>query len=171
MIWFTGCTHFGHANVIKLANRPFASVEEMDEALIENWNKVVSWNDTVYHLGDVGWYHPNKQWDILKRLNGVKMFLQGNHDEERWGKDIVELTQTIAPGERRLSGRRVVLCHYPIEEWSGWWKGNLHLHCHTHAPDFVSGVRRFNVGVDACQFRPVSLDEILSHPNAERSLR
>jgi calcineurin-like phosphoesterase family protein len=161
MIWFTGCTHFGHANIMHLANRPFASAEEMDATLISNWNAVVKTGDTVYHLGDFGW-HARDNNAILGCLNGEVIRLHGNHDPEDWGKDYLE---------RRCDGRRIVMCHYPIEEWNGWWKGNLHLHCHTHSPDLVSGVRRFNVGVDANDFRPVSLDELLAHPNARADLR
>jgi calcineurin-like phosphoesterase family protein len=54
-IFFTGCTHFGHANIIKLAQRPFASIEEMNEVLVERWNSTVGSDDTVYHLGDFSW--------------------------------------------------------------------------------------------------------------------
>lgn len=52
MIYFTADTHFGHYNVIRFCDRPFASAEEMDEAMIQNWNERVTGNDTVYILGD-----------------------------------------------------------------------------------------------------------------------
>ena len=52
MIYFTADTHFGHCNVIRFCDRPFASAEEMDEAMIQNWNERVTGNDTVYILGD-----------------------------------------------------------------------------------------------------------------------
>lgn len=73
-------THFGHANIIKYCNRPFADVEQMDKALIKNWNSVVSNSDMVIHLGDVGL--GNKQYvkNILSQLNGRKILIKGNHD-------------------------------------------------------------------------------------------
>lgn len=53
MVYFTADTHFGHENIIKFCDRPFASVEEMDETLIANWNGRVRANDTVFILGDM----------------------------------------------------------------------------------------------------------------------
>lgn len=148
--FFTGCTHFGHANIIKLAKRPFETVEEMDESLIENWNNKVGRLDTVYHLGDFAWGDP---YQYQSRLNGYMVKIQGNHDKGNWG---VPYLEALFPG------RKLILFHYPIEEWNGYYKSNLHLHCHTHKPDLVSGHNRFNVGVDATGFVPISYEELVA---------
>ncbi|MBB3994820.1 calcineurin-like phosphoesterase family protein [Sulfitobacter undariae] len=148
----TGCTHFGHANIIKLANRPFADVDEMDRALIANWNAVVGAKDTVYHLGDFA-FRGGPGEEYLKRLNGRIIRLQGNHDPNGWGRDYMRV---------KCNKTRAVLFHYPIEEWDGWFRGAVHLHCHTHSPNFVSGVRRGNVGVDATGFSPLKLEEAVA---------
>lgn len=155
-IFFTGCTHFGHANIIKLANRPFVNVEDMNETLVENWNRVVRKHDTVFHLGDFA-YKGGDRDAFLSRLNGKIHRVQGNHDPENWGAALMDI---------HVNGRKIVLCHYPIEEWNGWWQGALHLHCHTHQPHFVTADRRFNVTVEACHYRPVALEDILAHPAA-----
>ena len=157
-VFFTGCTHYGHANIIRLCNRPFASVEEMDEALIENHNKVVGKDDMVYHHGDFAFKGRQDNVEILKRLNGKVILIQGNHDPILWGQHILEY---------KANKKSVVMCHYPIEEWNGYFRGAIHTHCHTHQPDLVSATRRFNVGVDSCNYAPISLDEILEHPNAK----
>lgn len=72
--------HLGHANIIKYCDRPFASVEEMDEALVANWNAVVTPQDIIYNCGDVyfgdGWKH-------VPRLNGHKRLIVGNHDDAK----------------------------------------------------------------------------------------
>jgi calcineurin-like phosphoesterase family protein len=157
-IFFTGCTHFGHANIIKLCNRPFSSVEDMDEQLTERWNNTVGNYDLVYHHGDFAFKGRQDNVEILKRLNGKITLIQGNHDPVIWGQHILEY---------KTSKRTVVMCHYPIEEWNGYFRGAIHTHCHTHKPDLVSAPRRFNVGVDSCNYTPVSLDEIMEHPNAK----
>ena len=72
--------HFGHANVIRFDNRPFANLEEMHEVLIKNWNDKVSNEDTVYILGDFCWQTENEWIGILKQLNGKKVLILGNHD-------------------------------------------------------------------------------------------
>ncbi len=77
-------THFGHANVIDYCNRPFSSVEEMDETLIENWNSTVNKNDVVIHLGDFGLGNKDYIKSIIERLNGKKILILGNHD---WKED------------------------------------------------------------------------------------
>ena len=79
-IWVTSDTHFNHANIIKYCNRPFSSVEEMNEPIIANWNKVVSQGDTVYHLGDFALGNKSLIPDFLERLNGHISFIMGNHD-------------------------------------------------------------------------------------------
>lgn len=150
-VYLIGCTHFGHENIIKLANRPFHSVEEMDEVLIENWNRVVKATDTVYHLGDFAFRGaPAESYEA--KLNGKILKVQGNHDARDWGVhyDTVKANRT-----------RSHLFHYPIEEWDGWWKGSLHFHCHTHKPNFKSAERRGNVGADAIDFTPIRLEDAM----------
>lgn len=73
-------THFNHENIIKYCNRPFASVEEMDETMIKNWNETVSNKDTILHLGDFGLGNKEYIASIVKRLNGKKILIMGNHD-------------------------------------------------------------------------------------------
>ena len=145
----TGCTHVGHANIISLAGRPFADVGEMDRTLIANWNAVVGPNDTVYHLGDFA-FRGGPGQAYRERLNGRIICLQGNHDPKGWGADYMRV---------KCNKTRVVLFHYPIEEWDGWYRGAVHLHCHTHKATFASGERRGNVGVDATGFTPMKLEE------------
>jgi calcineurin-like phosphoesterase family protein len=152
--FFSGCSHFGHANIIKLANRPFNSVEEMDEILVENWNKTVGKNDIAYHLGDFAYRNTVNNNDILKRLNGRITLLQGNHDPTLWGHKYYEFKE---------NKRLFVLCHYPFETWNGYHRGSVHIHCHTHKHELISAERRFNVTVEATGYKPISLDEILQH--------
>jgi calcineurin-like phosphoesterase family protein len=147
--FLTGCTHFGHKGILNYTSRPYASVEEMDQALVDNWNKTVNSGDTVIHLGDFGW---EGSAGVLRRLNGHVILLQGNHDKPGWGKDYMELAAL---------GRKWVLMHYPIEEWNGYFKGALHCHAHTHKTSLASGHNRFNVGVDATGLKPISLDELV----------
>ena len=152
MIYFTGCTHFGHYNIIRLANRPFNSVEEMDAVLIENWNKTVKDTDTVIHHGDFSYRGSKAPEEYLKKLKGRIVRLQGNHDPIRWGNDYRKFK------ENNLG---IVCFHYPIEEWDGWFRGDIHTHCHTHKPILKSAERRFNVTVEACNYKPISLEELL----------
>lgn len=152
-VWFTGCTHFDHKNIIRLANRPFRDVDEMNEELIRRWNAVVGTTDFVYHLGDVGW-NPKRLPEHMSRLNGLKFIVLGNHDDAR---EIASITvggkraehngkstnivgyanhEMIKPeGDRGgLMPQGAHLYHYPVDDWNGRWKGSLHLHAHTHTP-------------------------------------
>jgi calcineurin-like phosphoesterase family protein len=149
-----GCTHFGHANIIKLSGRPFASVNDMDAAMIARWNSTVSNGDTVYHLGDFAF---KDHAAYLGALNGTIIKLQGNHDPDGWGEGIVELTALH---------RHMVFCHYPIEEWNRWYRGSIHAHAHTHKPQLVSGKRRFNLSAEAVDYTPIDLLELTTHPEA-----
>lgn len=152
-LWFTGCTHFHHEKIIQHAHRPFANAAEMDAAMIERWNRRVADGATVFHLGDVVW---GNDGEVLRRLRGRHVFIRGNHDRPE------QLGVPMTPyAEIKAGGRRLVLCHYPIEEWNGWFKGAIHLHCHTHDQSPVTAPRRVNVTVEAHDYAPVSLREVL----------
>lgn len=79
--WFISDTHFGHVNILKYDERPFADIEEMNEELIKRWNKKVKNGDTVWFLGDFAMFNKKDYIQpILKRLNGIKNIVMGNHD-------------------------------------------------------------------------------------------
>src|SRR5687768_13839820 len=85
-IWFTSDTHFNHARIIELSNRPFkankkqSAIEVMNEELIRRWNEVVAPEDKVYHLKDFGLGQMEDTLNIISRLNGTKTLVTGNHD-------------------------------------------------------------------------------------------
>ena len=79
-VFFTSDTHFGHKNIIKYCNRPFSDIDEMNKVLINNWNKVVSEGDIVFHLGDFA-FGGFPLWESIRsRLNGSIYLIRGNHD-------------------------------------------------------------------------------------------
>ena len=79
-VFFTSDLHFFHKNIIRFDNRPFTSVEEMNETLIRNWNRKVKKDDLVYILGDISWGNDEETCAIFARLNGRKVLIKGNHD-------------------------------------------------------------------------------------------
>ncbi len=80
MIYLISDTHFNHKNIIGYENRPFDSVEEMNQQLIANWNKMISNKDTIYHLGDFASGNYDEVKTIADQLNGYKILIKGNHD-------------------------------------------------------------------------------------------
>lgn len=131
-IFFISDTHFGHANMLQFTNydgtrmRPFNSIEELDELMIENWNEMVKPTDKIYHLGDVVYRCKNRD-QIMQRLNGEKVLIKGNHDRDQLGwymkyfKDI--------RGTFHIDGN-YLLGHFPIHPDSkGRFVRQLHGHC------------------------------------------
>ena len=181
-VFFTSDLHLGHENVIKFDNRPFSSVEEMDEELISRWNKKVAPGDLVYVLGDLIWKARNNDADdILRSLNGQKILIKGNHDrflhnakakKELAGiKDYDDITVKLKDGTLK----RCILSHYFIPFYNGHFYGAIHLHGHSHvtaeAKSEVEIARElnrlgfpneiYNVGCMYYNYEPVTLDEIL----------
>lgn len=166
-IWFTSDTHFGHKNILKHAKRPFATIDEMDEALIANWNARVQPSDDVYHLGDVALCSRGKLRDILERLHGNIHLIRGNHEETAdtlpenfvWTKDYHELEVDDADG---FKGKRtIILMHYAMRVWNASHYGTWHLYGHSHGelPD-DPGSLSFDIGVDCHGFAPVSYEQV-----------
>lgn len=82
--WVVADTHFDHFNIIEYTGRPFSSVEEMNKTMIDNWNRVVKPEDTVYHLGDFSYGRGSEEniASIVEQLNGDIILIKGNHDNK-----------------------------------------------------------------------------------------
>ena len=85
MVFFIADTHFGHKNVLKLCNRPFETIEQMNETFIENWNRRVTGRDSIYVIGDL-FFRCEDPESILRRLHGKKHLIVGNHDSSWMSK-------------------------------------------------------------------------------------
>lgn len=175
MFWFTSDTHFGHANIIRYCNRPFDSVEHMDRVLIENWNRVVGSGDTVYHLGDFTLGNATRAREYLGQLNGeIRMLRNPWHHDRGWLWDLrndnsdpqtatgyytipEEPIVVLEPKETKYP-KHIVLCHYPLAAWDRKHYGAWHLHGHSHGKH--CDPLAIDVGVDACNYTPVSLAQI-----------
>ncbi len=178
--WFTADIHVDHTNAIHLSNRPFKNAQEMEQTIVTNINKVVRAEDTFVLVGDVSLGN-KKSWerflDSLVCKNVVLVI--GNHD--KWGsipKDKLLLIAEVI--HLRIQRRRLLVSHYPYR--CGWlrafWKRLhpsvlskkrpkdtglwlLHGHDHRKTPLCDYHPRQINVGVDAHNFNPVSIDDII----------
>lgn len=161
--FITSDTHWGHAGVCKFLNedgsklRPWDNYEEMDEAMVANWNSVVRPKDKVYHLGDV--VINRRAFPTLGRLNGDKVLIKGNHDLFRL-EEYLPYFRDIR-GFGTLDG--FALTHVPIHTSNlGRWKGNWHGHLHSsvvHLPSGEVDNRYMCLSVEHTNFTPISLED------------
>jgi calcineurin-like phosphoesterase family protein len=161
-VFFTSDTHFGHLSVIGNCQRPFASVEEMDEALIARWNAAVFPGDTVYHLGDFACCPLREVPAYIGRLNGEIHLIAGNHDTQMLRKHAGHFASVSVMQDVTLGGQMLVLCHYPMREWNWAYGGAWHLHGHVHGRLNHDPVgHSMDVGVDSHEdYRPWSFEEV-----------
>lgn len=180
---YIGDTHLGHRNIIRLDNRPFSSVEEMDEFIIAEWNKRAAPDDEVYIDGDFSWYGVEKTNEILSRLNGKKILIRGNHDK---------INRTNAPnfdmilGEKttiRDGGYKVIINHTPELFYVGDTRDDvvmLYAHLHNSLEDIICEkaktfiveeakklgypmkMQAYNIGCMHFGYGPVTLEEIFA---------
>lgn len=156
--FLTADHHFGHKNVIRFCNRPFANAAEMDQALIDNWNAVVRPRDVVYHLGDFAYRcDHDRMAKIFRSLNGEKHLFLGNHDTEvtaKLGWKSVDKQNVVS-----VDGVRIFLNHYSMQSWPGQHRGVLHCFGHSHGT--LPGLgRSCDVGVDVWNYFPVAFEEL-----------
>ncbi len=157
-IFFTSDTHFGDHRVLNIHKRPFSSVAEMDALLVERWNGNVGPGDEIWHLGDFARTGPMAE-DLLPALNGIKHLVCGNNDPPAT-RSASGWASVVDYAELDLDGRRLVLCHYPFRSWNGQGRGAINLHGHSHGR-LKPLPRQHDVGVDARDWRPVRLDELI----------
>lgn len=157
MEFFTADLHLNHQNILKYCNRPFSTIESMNEELIYRWNSVVDVEDDVYHIGDFCFGDARP---FLKRLNGHIFLLSGSHDKNI--KDLVlkDRILTISPlNDEYGNSRTIVMCHYPMRSWPLSHYASWHLFGHHHGKLEPYGLS-FDVGVDCWNYYPVSLEEV-----------
>ena len=140
-VFFTADLHFGHKNIIKYCNRPYPSIESMNESIVEIWNKYVPNDADVFILGDVAFsMTKNKIRELLNSMNGRKHLVIGNHDKlDELPLDCfvhISMQDQIViktEGEDSTSSyTTVILSHYPLMRWAGCSRGVFSLHGHEH---------------------------------------
>lgn len=184
----TSDLHFGHINIITYTHRPFADVDEMDEALVQTWNETVRPDDTVWVLGDVCMGRIEHSLGLVAQLHGTRLLLSGNHD--RTFRPARPVGATGAPPDRWERAYRdagfaaiergsieidiglaepTLACHFP-------YRGDSHaddrypehrpvdhgrplLHGHTHGA-WMQHQLMVDVGVDTWAGRPVNADHV-----------
>jgi len=169
-IFYIADPHWGHKNIINLCNRPFKSVEEMDETMIRNWNNVVTDEDDVYIIGDFIFRYEGNVVDLLKKLNGKKHLIVGNHEKAIMSnaKARAQFVSIEKYEEINDNGRRVILFHYPILEWNAFFRNSIHIYGHIHANEkndtwsiMKTRPNAYNAGADVIGFTPRTLDELI----------
>lgn len=170
-IWFTADSHIGHRNIIKYCKRPFSDVEEMNETLISNWNKVVGKDDFVFHLGDFSVGGAAEWTSLLDSLNGRIFLVLGNHDMNNVDQGFMRRFEDVSMQMLISIGKqRVYLNHYPFLCYGGAYRGTWQLFGHVHTSSCMSGLdsprlrmlfpRQYDVGVDNNNYTPISFEEV-----------
>ena len=166
--YITSDLHFGHANIKKFCpvsrERFSENPDEMNEAMIKEWNDIVEPEDTVYILGDVAFMPAMKAALLLKRMNGRKILIEGNHDRKAL-KDI-NFQKCFAEIHKYLdivyNGTKCVMFHYPIAEWDQMHRGSVHFDGHLHGnPNSLDGYRALDVGMDATGCIVIELEDAI----------
>lgn len=180
MFWMTSDLHFGHENILKFCDRPFSSVEEMNEALIKKFNNKVSQLDTTFFLGDMFFCNVNTARDILSRMHGTKILIRGNHDLSPNLMYKIGFDAVLESARIKVGRSHIMLSHFPYrrQPWNHLWlrltnpkyrhklnfkkledQGLWLCHGHTHSKEQVKG-RMIHVGVDAWNYEPVPITKI-----------
>jgi len=164
-IWFTADTHFHHKNILHLGRgRPWDTVEEMNDALVHNWNQQVLPHDHVYHLGDISFGGREATLETMRRLHGNIHIIKGNHDQPKMlsylSAEMPNVTEIRNYLEIKVDGQKIVLFHFPILDWHGLHKGSWHLHGHCHANLQFDNGPMLDVGMDNMSYTPIDFESV-----------
>ena len=174
-LFFTSDTHFDNANIIRYCNRPWNTVEEMNEGLVERWNAKVGPDDTVFHLGDFC-FAGSAEWKKWRnKLNGHIILVRGNHDRKMSSSMEGLFDAVFSQLQLTIDGRSVYLNHYPFLTYGGCWRNEKdavwQLFGHVHSGVLSSEGKdigklnmlfpyQYDVGVDNNNFTPISWEDV-----------
>lgn len=174
MIYYISDLHIGHKAAIRFDERPFRDTAEMENEIIRRWNEKVTAADDVYILGDLFYRYKGRPADFLRKLNGRLHLIIGNHD---YGilKDEDALSCFVDSDKLRMitdSGRRVVMCHYPLITWNTKHFGTYHVYGHVHKNVgeevlfMMKQEKAFNAGCMINGYVPCTLEELQQNNKA-----
>jgi calcineurin-like phosphoesterase family protein len=178
--WLVSDTHFGHVGATKFFNfdgtkmRPWDDPDEMDEALVKNWNDSIRPGDKVYHLGDVV-MPQQKNLNILRRLNGEKILIRGNHDNFPLSEYALYFKDVRGAHELH----KCILTHFPVHPGSKYrYHANIHGHLHGERVMFPHGKDGqmstdpdpwyINVSIERTNFAPILFTDVLKMVNPRK---
>ena len=153
-----------HANIIRYCSRPFTSVEEMDETIIERWNKVVGLHDIIYVLGDFALTGKDRIIEIGKRLNGKKNLILGNHDGASI-RTYHEAGFEFVSKYPILFHDFILLSHNPLFLNENTPYGNFYGHVHDNPSYKDFSKQSACVSVERINYTPISYEEIIKNMN------
>lgn len=175
MIYYIADIHFRDQKIFNKCHRPFSSVEEMEQVVINKWNKKVEDGDIVYVLGDIGKDDDPSTITIFKKLKGHKHLIVGNHDhdmlediKESGAFESIKFIDLINDGDYK-----VCLCHYPLMDWMEFNRDGLLVYGHIHnkteengyayklMKDYYKNLKAYNCGVDVTGFEPRTLKQLM----------
>lgn len=174
-VWFTSDTHFSHDNILRFCDRPYNTIEEMNDDLINRWNNVVGEDDTVFHLGDFAFGGSAAWVGTLEKLNGHIHLIVGNHDVKNIRENYHKYFESISYQQQIIvEGRHIYLNHYPFLTWAGIYRNDndvvwqLFGHVHTRNNEAGADSSRLNyllpgqydVGVDNNNYQPINFTSI-----------
>jgi len=154
-VFYISDTHFSHDNILKFEKekRPFETIEEHDEYLINAWNETVSENDTIIHLGDVCFKPATRLDPVMKQLNGNKILLLGNHDTlraDRYLRWFDQVHSVIADKQRGI-----LFSHYPVHTSQLDYRYRFNVHGHSHSKQ-IDDPRYINICCEHTELRPIN---------------
>ena len=160
MIWFSADFHLSHVNIIKYSNRPFKSIEEMDQALINNLMNHVNSGDVLYYLGDLTFKEKIAQ-DFFELTKNIEIhYIIGNHDSQ----EVIKLARDHCSSVSNLMDiiierQPITLCHYAMRVWNKSHFNAWQLFGHSHSKLSPLG-KQYDVGVDNNNFCPISFTQL-----------
>ena len=167
--YITSDLHFGHTNIMKFCPVTRArfrnDVSYMDNAMIKEWNDIVEPGDLVYILGDVAFCNAQKATEIMHRLNGDKILVEGNHDRKALNDPSFRgcFKEVHKYLDVNYNGTKCVMFHYPIAEWDQMHRGSVHFHGHLHGG--VSGMEKYrcrDMGMDATGMMAITMEDAIA---------
>lgn len=160
--FFIADTHFGHKNIIEYENRPFQTTQEMDEALIANWNRTIHPQDQVFMLGDFAFASKERTHELTTLLNGYKILILGNHDRSHsysWWKTTAFAEVIAYPV---IFNEWFILSHEPLYLNRNMPYANIFGHVHANPAYADYSAQSFCASVERINYTPVAFETLIA---------